>query len=75
MGTAEVAKRLEVDKSQIGRWRDKPSRAGLVFPAPVARLKAGPVWNSAEIEQFAAQRNEIRGETDGDSQAVSENAA
>lgn len=46
-GTSEAAKMLGVQKSQIGRWL----REG-VFPAPVVRLRAGPVWTGAQIEEF-----------------------
>jgi hypothetical protein len=55
-GTSEAAKLLGVDKSQIGRWRTKPSKSGPVFPDPIVRIKAGPIWTRAAIEQFAEQR-------------------
>ena len=45
MGTAEAAKLIDVDKSQIGRWH----RAGK-FPEPAIQLAAGPVWWREQIE-------------------------
>lgn len=46
-GTREAAEMLGVHKSQIGRWL----RQG-VFPEPMVRLRAGPVWKVSEIKRF-----------------------
>lgn len=51
LGTSEAAGFLGVNKSQVGRW----VRTG-VFPAPVVRLAAGPVWTADQIEAFAETR-------------------
>ena len=51
MGTSEAAAFLGVDKSQIGRWL----RAD-VFPCPLVRLAAGPVWREADVTDFAEGR-------------------
>jgi predicted site-specific integrase-resolvase len=52
VGTAEAAELLEVNKSQIGRWR----RAG-TFPEPVAQLASGPLWKREQITRFAKSRS------------------
>lgn len=59
MSTAEVAAMLDVDKSQIGRWRKKPSKRGPPFPTVWREIKAGPLWKREQIEQYAASRQEL----------------
>lgn len=51
MGVKETADLLDVDRSQIGRWRrlDK-------FPAPNYELVAGPVWLKDEIKAWDKTR-------------------
>jgi hypothetical protein len=56
LGTAEAARMLAVDKSQIARWRARPTKSGPPFPEPVTRIKAGPLWKRADVEAFAAAR-------------------
>lgn len=62
MGTAEVAKLLGVNKSQIGRWlRDRKKRLAEgkdpgPFPAERWRLNAGPVWRGQDIRSYHEAR-------------------
>lgn len=51
VGTKEVADLLDVDRSQIGRWR----RAGK-FPEPCVELVAGPLWWARDIKAWARKR-------------------
>ncbi len=57
MGTAEVAVMLDVDKSQVARWRSRPNKHGPRFPEPVARIKAGPLWLRRDITAFKRARS------------------
>jgi len=47
-GVAEVAEILGVSRQRVAEIR-KDHEA---FPAPVADLKSGPVWDRAEVERF-----------------------
>jgi chromosome partitioning protein len=49
VGTAEVSEMLGVTKQTLGNWRARNAS----FPSPVAELKSGPVWNRAEIAEWA----------------------
>lgn len=46
-GVAEAADLLGVSRQRLADIRKNPA-----FPQPVADLKAGPVWDRAEIERF-----------------------
>lgn len=46
-GAAEAADLLGVSRQRLADIRKQPA-----FPQPVADLKAGPVWDRAEIERF-----------------------
>jgi hypothetical protein len=46
-GVAEAAELLGVTRQRLADIRKLPA-----FPRPVAGLKAGPVWDTAEIERF-----------------------
>lgn len=50
VGAAEVAELLGVQRQRVTQLQ---TRAG--FPAPVAVLRAGPVWTRASLNRFAAQ--------------------
>jgi chromosome partitioning protein len=49
VGAAEVAEMLGVTKQTLTNWRTRNAS----FPDPVAELKSGPVWKSAEIVEWA----------------------
>lgn len=49
MGVAEVAERLDVSKQRVNELR----RAGKL-PAPIADLRAGPVWPRPAVERWLA---------------------
>jgi hypothetical protein len=48
VGLAEVADLLKVARQRITKLQHRPG-----FPAPIARLRAGPVWLRAHIDAFA----------------------
>jgi hypothetical protein len=48
MGATEVAEYLHVSRQRVLELRQKHAD----FPAPLEQLKAGPVWDKAEIERF-----------------------
>jgi hypothetical protein len=50
LGAAELAALLNVSRGRVTQLAAKPW-----FPAPVARLKMGAVWELADIERMAAQ--------------------
>jgi len=47
VGAAEAALLLGVSRQRVGQLAERPD-----FPAPIARLSAGPVWTRASIEAF-----------------------
>jgi predicted DNA-binding transcriptional regulator AlpA len=47
VGVAEVCDRLGIKRMTLKRLRDSGK-----FPAPVAELRAGPVWRLADIEAW-----------------------
>jgi len=49
LGTSEVAELLRVTKQSVGNWRSRDPN----FPAPVADLRAGPVWKKSDIVAWA----------------------
>lgn len=51
VSTKEAAVILDVDRSQIGRWRRAEK-----FPEPCAVLSAGPLWWREQIVEFADAR-------------------
>ena len=48
VGVAEIAERAKVEPSTVHAWRNRHDD----FPAPVATLKAGPVWNWTAVERW-----------------------
>ena len=54
MGTAEVAEFLGLSRGRVTQLAQSED-----FPAPIARLAAGPVWELAEIEQWARETGRI----------------
>jgi len=50
MGVAEVARRLGVSRQRVS---ELARRKG--FPAPVAKLAAGPVWLESSVARFASE--------------------
>lgn len=52
MGTHEIAELLGVSRQRV----DELARTDDAFPEPAARLKAGRVWNRADVERWAAGR-------------------
>jgi hypothetical protein len=59
-GTAEAAKLLGVERSRIGKWRNKgivlPDGRRVSFPTPVLVLRATPLWRGRDLR---ALRDEI----------------
>jgi predicted DNA-binding transcriptional regulator AlpA len=55
MGLAEVCDFLGLERTQVQRLEARGS-----FPAPVAVLRATPVWRAADIRQFKARRTASR---------------
>jgi hypothetical protein len=47
VGAAEAAHLLGVSRQRVGQLAERAD-----FPAPIARLSAGPVWTRASIELF-----------------------
>lgn len=54
MGTAEVAEFLGVSRGRVTQLAQQEG-----FPLPLARLAAGPVWKTADIEQWARETGRI----------------
>ena len=52
-GVAEIHKEFGVARSTISMWS---SRRVAGFPAPLARLDSGPVYDMAEIRKWWASR-------------------
>jgi predicted DNA-binding transcriptional regulator AlpA len=48
VGVSELAELLGVTKRTAIRYSQRPD-----FPAPLARLAAGPVWKRADVEKWA----------------------
>lgn len=48
LGVAEIADMLGVTRQAVTNWK---SRGG--FPAPIAELKSGPVWNLTDVTDWA----------------------
>lgn len=51
LGLAEVAQLLGTTRRNAIRWTQ-----GQGFPEPIARLRATPVWERADVEQWARER-------------------
>jgi chromosome partitioning protein len=50
LGTAELAELFKVSKQTVANWRGRED-----FPAPVAELKSGPVWDQRDVLLWAEQ--------------------
>lgn len=48
VGVAEIAERARVQPSTVHAWRSRHDD----FPAPIATLKAGPVWSWAAVDRW-----------------------
>lgn len=46
-GVSEIAAMLDVSRQRVAELRQRPD-----FPAPIARLKAGPVWRAGDLSRF-----------------------
>lgn len=60
VGVAEIAKLLGVSRQRV----DELARTDPAFPAPAAKLTAGRVWETADVERWARETGRI---TDGPS--------
>lgn len=49
VGAAEIAARLHVEPTAVHKWHRRHGD----FPAPVARLRAGLVWDWSDVEAWA----------------------
>jgi predicted DNA-binding transcriptional regulator AlpA len=47
VGATEAAQLLGVSRQRVGQLAQRPD-----FPAPVARISAGPVWTRASVDAF-----------------------
>jgi predicted DNA-binding transcriptional regulator AlpA len=54
MGTTEIAQMLGVSRQRAGQLVRTEG-----FPLPVVRLAAGPVWESADVDQWARETGRI----------------
>jgi predicted DNA-binding transcriptional regulator AlpA len=52
MGTAEIADRLGVSRQRVHQIETSDP----TFPAPVAELSAGKVWESTDVERWIAEK-------------------
>lgn len=50
VGATEAARLLGVSRQRVGQLVERPD-----FPAPIARLSAGPVWTRGSIDTFNQQ--------------------
>jgi hypothetical protein len=50
LGVSEVAEALGVSKQRVAELADSES-----FPAPIVRLRAGPIWERSAIARFLGQ--------------------
>jgi hypothetical protein len=62
VGVAEAAEILGVSRALVGRWHRTGTVAladgrRVLFPKPVAQLRATPVWRQADIERLRDARN------------------
>lgn len=57
MGSAEIAERLGVTRQRVGQL----ASAYDDWPAPVAALASGKVWESADVEAWLQRHPERRG--------------
>lgn len=49
VSTNEIAEHLEVSLAAVRKWRQRD----LGFPAPLAVLAIGPIWDLAEVLEWA----------------------
>jgi len=56
LGLAEVAQELGVSKQRVSELA-----SGASFPAPIARLKSGPVWQRSALVRFMRSWKRARG--------------
>jgi predicted DNA-binding transcriptional regulator AlpA len=54
-GLAEVAHLIGVSKRSASRYTRQSD-----FPEPLARLAAGPIWDAAEVREWAIRRRPFR---------------
>lgn len=54
VGLSEIAEMLLTRKQQAYRWSHRDD-----FPEPLVRLRQGPVWDRADVEQWAADRGYV----------------
>lgn len=50
VGVAEIADLLDVPRTTVSMWDSRRDRSG--FPHPVARLRAGPVYDLADVRAW-----------------------
>lgn len=55
MGTTEIASLLGVSRQRVQQLSK-----GDNFPAPVARLAAGPIWLREDVERWARETGRIK---------------
>lgn len=54
VGAVEIAICLGVDRTQVHKWRSRPTPKGQPpFPAPVNELTMGHVWSWPDIKRWA----------------------
>lgn len=55
VGVAEIAKMLGISRQRV----DELLRTDPAFPEPAARLTAGRVWETADVERWARETGRI----------------
>jgi hypothetical protein len=50
VGATEAAQLLGVSRQRVGQLAERPD-----FPAPIARVSAGPIWTRASVHAFLAR--------------------
>lgn len=65
VGVKEIAERAGVTRDAVHKWRERHPRS---FPAPVAELSQGPVWDWRKVAEWLAQtgRGRKKSEPSGD---------
>lgn len=62
VGTFEAHVILGVERSRLAKWLRELDQTGRpVIPEPTARLKCGPIWTRAQVDEKLAELHELSG--------------
>lgn len=67
VGVTEIAEDLGVSRQRAHQLTKRPD-----FPAPIAKLQAGPVWTRPSLDRFVEQWREAKPDRSADMQVLSE---